>query len=460
MNNKKCEQCGDYFEAKRNTAKYCSNSCRTMAHRKRNNLPEPEFLKPKKSLSGIGNTEEPKAPVPVRSVRTIQGNTLKLKEGEYLKKITEKVKVRKPNPEYLQKQGQIRKVEDSISILEAERNRLIKRYTGILNNYPDLKATLGGAALGASVYAITDKSRTTDVGKVIWFGLLGGALGYVANQITKPNEQQKLTELQNIRTKVERINTEITSEGIKLHALNWDLDMTQKQVPSIEQRSRQVVAKREQAPTPKQFDLGKLAQKEAIKVSTAISETSNKKELAIPLADFQKKEFKTLGFKGEWRKLGDPGLGFKMLIWGENGNGKSTYALKFAEYLANNHGYVLYNSSEEEHSLSIHNKTKAIKSSFFELGKARTYEDLKELLKNPKYVMIFIDSVNDMNMTFEQFKTLLNENPKRCFIFIMQATKDGKFKGDNRFAHEARLRVRVVQREPVIEKSNYGGNLS
>jgi len=454
---KQCIQCGTYFEPKRKTAKYCSNSCRTMAHRKRHDLPEPEFLKPKqKTLSGVGDAEST-ALVPVRTVKTVQGTLEKLKEGEYLKTITENVKVKRTNPTYLSKEMEIQKVEDRMTILENEKNRLIKRYTGILNNYPDLKSTLGGAALGSSLAAITDKGKTKDVGRILWFGLLGGAIGYATHQITKPTEQQKAKELQNIRLKVDQINDELMGQNIELYALKWDLNTIQKNIIGVEQRSRQIVAKREETLHP--LNLGELGGKEAIKIKP-IDEVGKSKDMAIPLAEFQKKEFKTLGFKGEWRKLGDPGLGFRMLIWGKDGNGKSTYALRFAEYLANNHGYVLYNSSEEEHGLSIHNKTKEIKSEFFELGRARSCEELRDLLKDPKYVMIFIDSINDMNMTFEQFKTISDENPNRCFVFIMQATKEGEFRGGNKFAHLARIRVQIVNRQPIIKKSNYGGDVS
>ena len=37
-----CYECGEVFEAKRDTARYCSTRCRTRAHRKRKtNMPEP-----------------------------------------------------------------------------------------------------------------------------------------------------------------------------------------------------------------------------------------------------------------------------------------------------------------------------------------------------------------------------------------------------------------------------------
>lgn len=38
-----CEYCGAEFRAKKSTAKYCSNACRTKAYRKRNGIPAPDF---------------------------------------------------------------------------------------------------------------------------------------------------------------------------------------------------------------------------------------------------------------------------------------------------------------------------------------------------------------------------------------------------------------------------------
>jgi hypothetical protein len=44
-NIKLCEYCGRQFEAKRGTAKYCSNSCRTKAYRRRHGIAAPDFHK-------------------------------------------------------------------------------------------------------------------------------------------------------------------------------------------------------------------------------------------------------------------------------------------------------------------------------------------------------------------------------------------------------------------------------
>jgi len=415
-----------------------------MAHRKRHNLPEPEFLKPKqKNLSGVGNAEI--------TVKTIQGTVEKLKEGEYLKTVTEKVKVKRANPAYVSKEMEIQKVEDRMTILENERNRLIKRYTGILNNYPDLKSTLGGAALGSSLAAITDKSKTKNVERILWFGLLGGAIGYTTHQITKPTEQQKAKELHNIKLKVDQINNELTGHNIELHALKWDLNGMQKNILDVKERSKQVVAKKEEAP----IDLSKLDQ--LIKVPAAQPTPRVKeKELTISLADFQKKDLKSIPFDREYLELvGEPKENFAWMIWGEKGNGKSTFALKLANYLANNHGTVLYNASEEKLEKSLQRKTKQFQSEFLILGQATTLDQLKRVLQNPKYRFVIIDSINDMAITPIQLKEVREEYPKRAFIWIMQATKSGVYMGNSAFGHDADIITKVVNFEPVMEKTRF-----
>lgn len=177
----------------------------------------------------------------------------------------------------------------------------------------------------------------------------------------------------------------------------------------------------------------------------------------MPLSQLQNIKFETLDFSGsEYKELiGNPEPNFLICIYGVAGNGKSTRALKFAEYLANNHGRVLYNSSEEGFRASMQSKVKDFKANYFHISNCRKFDDLKNLIdKNPAR-FIFIDSVNDMDITPEQLAQLRKKFPLRGFVIVMQATKSGNYKGDSAFAHDADVIMKLDNRQPIIEKTRF-----
>jgi predicted ATP-dependent serine protease len=177
----------------------------------------------------------------------------------------------------------------------------------------------------------------------------------------------------------------------------------------------------------------------------------------MSLSQFQNMMFETLDFSGSEYKdlIGNPQPNFLICIYGVAGNGKSTRALKFAEYLSNNHGRVLYNSSEEGFRASMQSKVKDFKANYFHISNHRKFDDLKNLIdKNPAR-FIFIDSVNDMDITPEQLAQLRKKFPARGFVIVMQATKAGTYKGDSAFAHDADVIMKLENRQPIIEKTRF-----
>jgi len=370
--------------------------------------------------------------------------------GEELKTITEEIQVTRENPAYIEARNKIKAIDDQIILVETERRRLTKRFTSISNNSPELAATIAGAAIGGGGYAVSKKKP--EKAKAAWFALLGGAIGFVGSNLTKPNEKQRAQQLANIQQKIHQLNKQLNTLELQKFDGAYHMEQLPKTIKATEKRQRQIVAKKEERA---RVELPKFGELEKIKVLPQ-NTSGEPKERAIPLSEFKEKKFSPLGFSGEWlAQLGNPSRGFRMLIYGQNGHGKSTYAIKFADYLANNHGYVLYNSSEERLGLSLQKKLMDTQSQYFEVSKATDINGLRQLLQNPKYAMVFIDSVNDMNISFEEFKELLQDHKNRSFIYLMQATKTGEFRGDNRFAHECDIRVKVHEREAITEKTRY-----
>ena len=102
----------------------------------------------------------------------------------------------------------------------------------------------------------------------------------------------------------------------------------------------------------------------------------------MSLSDLQKKQFKTLNFTGEWERLiGKPEQNFSMMIYRQPRHGKSHLAGRLSEYLANNFGTVLYNSSEQGVGTSLQNMLKEPDSNNLRISSFKDFESVKKFLK-------------------------------------------------------------------------------
>ena len=144
---------------------------------------------------------------------------------------------------------------------------------------------------------------------------------------------------------------------------------------------------------------------------------------AISVSTLKEKKFKLVEFTGEWQKnFGNPEQNFTAIFYGPSGSGKSTYVLKLCNYLAKNHGKVLYNSFEEGISSSLRDRVvnhgiDAKKLFFYD---RLTFDEFCERMKKGRYRVGVIDSTQYMNFTDTQFKILRKALPSKAFIFISQ----------------------------------------
>jgi site-specific DNA-cytosine methylase len=82
----------------------------------------------------------------------------------------------------------------------------------------------------------------------------------------------------------------------------------------------------------------------------------------ISSIDLLKMDFETLPFAGGWYDfLGEPSSCFHMAVFGKAGQGKSTYSVQVANYLANNFGSAIYVSGEEGFCLTFQKKFRGFK---------------------------------------------------------------------------------------------------
>ena len=163
-------------------------------------------------------------------------------------------------------------------------------------------------------------------------------------------------------------------------------------------------------------------------------------------ADLRDYEYDKYSFTGKWRKfLGEPSTSFAMMVYGLPKSGKSTFCMQFAKYLSNNYGKVLYIAAEEGYSVTLQNKLKSFgaQNDNVYFSNYREYEPIKELLQNNEFDFVFIDSVNYIKVSPQQVEDLKHASPNTAFITIQQATKDGKHKGEQDFAHNCDTIVEV-----------------
>ena len=168
------------------------------------------------------------------------------------------------------------------------------------------------------------------------------------------------------------------------------------------------------------------------------------------------KHFQTLGLKNPWLSLiGDPSPGFNMLLYGAPKSGKSTLALAFGKYLAQNHGKTLYWSNEEGFGYTMQEKIKRLGAEHPNLFIS---EELPVNLSAYKFVII--DSITKAGMDHRDMAALKHSNPGVSFIFIAQSTKDGSYRGARDLEHEVDVIVKVENGVATsFGRFNQGGSL-
>lgn len=160
-----------------------------------------------------------------------------------------------------------------------------------------------------------------------------------------------------------------------------------------------------------------------------------------------------LPFDGAWKGLvGNPAPGFKMMVHGGPGSGKSSMLIQLAYYLASNFGKVMYVTSEEYTPKTIQSKLSQLPN----IPAGLHFFKQIEPDRIPEFRFVIIDSVNHMKLGYDQFLELVNRNPEVSFIYILQHTKQGMFKGGMDWEHEADIAMQVEDHTAQTYKNRYG----
>jgi hypothetical protein len=142
---------------------------------------------------------------------------------------------------------------------------------------------------------------------------------------------------------------------------------------------------------------------------------------AYSVANVFDAKFKTLDFDGIWLDaVGNPELTGSWFIYGPTKNGKTGLAMNLAKYLTD-FRRVAYNSIEEGLSQSIKeamSRAGIKRSSRFLLLKEEFPELIDRLKAHKSPDVIFIDSVQFMELRFSEYKNLKAMFPHKLFVYI------------------------------------------
>jgi predicted ATP-dependent serine protease len=158
-------------------------------------------------------------------------------------------------------------------------------------------------------------------------------------------------------------------------------------------------------------------------------------------------------WEGEWREVfGQPDITDTWIIHGPSAGGKSSFTMQLAKKLCE-YGGVLYVSLEEKLSMSFQQRIRRYHMEEVQ-SKFRVTDDgdlthLKDRLRKRKSArFIIVDSFQVAQQVagwdYPQTAALIDEFPRKCFIFISQEQKSEPLgKGAVRLKYLAGVKVRV-----------------
>lgn len=131
-------------------------------------------------------------------------------------------------------------------------------------------------------------------------------------------------------------------------------------------------------------------------------------------------------FEGEWEKVfGHPDRTGTWIIWGNSGNGKSSFVMQLAKYLCR-FAKVAYDSLEESTGLSLKNslvrhKMEEVNRRFVILDRESMEELSERLSKRRSPEIVIIDSFQYSGLTYATYKAMKEKHANKLLIFISHA---------------------------------------
>jgi hypothetical protein len=169
------------------------------------------------------------------------------------------------------------------------------------------------------------------------------------------------------------------------------------------------------------------------------------KYAVLPMSDYWKKIFGDLPAEGR----------FNIALCAKKGQGKTTLAMRFAKYFANEVGSVLYLSNEQYGSQALKRQAEQNGiTSADNITWCGSVDLLKELdlIKPNQYKLIIIDSTTDGQISKEMFESYLKKHKQTSFVAILRKSQQGTDMGADANFITGKVDVVVEFREEGNDK--------
>ena len=188
---------------------------------------------------------------------------------------------------------------------------------------------------------------------------------------------------------------------------------------------------------------------------------------------FHKKKYKFLGFDDEWLAfVGNLANNFIGIVYGQSGQGKTEFCIRLAKYLCR-FGKVAWLSYEQGHDsdfqmASIRNKMEEVAGKFLTIDplEGRTkgmtkFQELDQYLsKRSTPDFIFIDSIDYLQLSLEEYMELKEKHGKKKGIIFLSHEKNGapESKVAQKVEYDGKFSIRVFKYVAHKKKNRVGGS--
>lgn len=442
---KTCEYCQSEFSPSRKDARFCTSTCKSKYwyNKKCEQTEEVELQNEfQSSLKGV--------------IDETMNQTLAVKQDDF-----EIVQVKRETMAYKNiKQKQTEMLNQKI--LFEKRIKHIQNDIATIKNSNGFLLTATCTGVGGILADTKFKNPTKNI--------VGAALGFVAGSLI--NESMAERREKEKRQAIAQKEDELQNAQKNLNIINNNLNIIANELASITRYViEEVKQPRKKAVLSQNVLLGLLPKPEIQKPEPFVLEkpqtlkqlpqtksTKSASERIISSFELAKHDYKALHFTDEWQQfIGYPSINFQCAIHGRAGEGKSTFAIQFAMYLAENFGRVIYISSEEGFSKTFKDKfvrNNALSENLF-VADLNSYDEIKKEIPVDAYHFIFIDSLNNMRIDAEILKQLRERYKNSSIITISQATKDGKMRGSYEIIHDVDIEIIVTKGVAMTNKNRF-----
>ena len=469
--------CGTPFAGKREDSKFCSNSCKAKHWEQKKQGKAP-------NLGGITPAVNPDERAPALTTLPPLANTLHDTPDETGKAETQMPPryitklIKEENPAYKEIaaklnecRAQIKKCNEEIqrlkTMIEDEKRRDGTRIiiagtgSGALIGYNMAKPTASLPQFGKKIKSKKTKpAQKPKEDNQLLYTFLGGLLGFGVSKLInagteKTREQNKAKVISECQKRIELYEAQLqalkTQEGKLSFKLFGLPEFTSKEV-KVENPAFQSLWIAKQ--------VRQLTQPQPLNTpNKPLAGTEYAGGKIIPMGKIAGIKHALLNFQGKWKDFfGLPQAGFFCVIHGMSGEGKSTFAMQFGKYLAQQFGMVLFVSGEEGFAATFQHKIEQFKTGNIPTmygGDIRSGEELLREVPVNKFHFIVIDSLNNMGIDPEMMKQIRSKFKQSAIIAICQSTKDGKVRGSYEMIHDSDIAVKVTNGIALTTKNRF-----